>query len=52
LDKAKDLLTNTSLSVTDVCFSTGFENVAHFSKVFKDRFVFPPSELKKGSGLK
>ncbi|ATF13371.1 AraC family transcriptional regulator [Brevibacillus brevis X23] len=52
LDKAKELLTNTSLSVTDVCFSTGFENAAHFSKVFKDRFGFPPSELKKGSGLK
>ncbi|WP_245592363.1 helix-turn-helix domain-containing protein [Ectobacillus panaciterrae] len=31
LDKAKELLTHTSLSVSDVCFSTGFENIAHFS---------------------
>ncbi|MFJ5762975.1 helix-turn-helix domain-containing protein [Neobacillus sp. NPDC093182] len=30
LDRAKELLANSSLSVTDVCFSTGFENVGHF----------------------
>ncbi|WP_223192915.1 AraC family transcriptional regulator [Paenibacillus sedimenti] len=47
LDKAKELLTHTSLSVTDVCFSTGFENVSHFSKVFKERFGISPSLLKK-----
>jgi AraC family transcriptional regulator, exoenzyme S synthesis regulatory protein ExsA len=47
LDKAKELLTHTSFSVTDVCFSTGFENVSHFSKVFKERFGISPSLLKK-----
>ncbi|MDQ0113678.1 AraC family transcriptional regulator [Paenibacillus harenae] len=47
MDKAKELLTHTSLSVTDVCFSTGFENVSHFSKVFKERFGISPSLLKK-----
>lgn len=47
LDKAKELLTHTSLSVTDVCFSTGFENASHFSKVFKERFGISPSLLKK-----
>jgi AraC-like DNA-binding protein len=47
LDRAKELLTHSALSVTDVCFSTGFENIAHFSKVFKERFGFPPSELKQ-----
>ncbi|MDQ0872703.1 AraC-like DNA-binding protein [Paenibacillus sp. V4I3] len=47
LEKAKELLTHTSLSVTDVCFSTGFENIAHFSKVFKERFGISPSLLKK-----
>lgn len=46
LDKAKKLLAETSLSVTDVCFSTGFENVAHFSKVFKLQFGLPPSEYR------
>lgn len=47
LDKAKELLTHTSLSVTDVCFSTGFENASHFSKVFKERFGISPSLHKK-----
>ncbi len=46
LDKAKELLANTAFSVTDICFSTGFENIAHFSKVFKDRFGLPPSAFR------
>lgn len=46
LDKAEELLAETALSVTDVCFSTGFENIAHFSKVFKERFGLPPSEFR------
>lgn len=47
LDIAKELLLHTSLSVTDVCFSTGFENAAHFSKAFKERFGVAPSTYKK-----
>ncbi|MCH5585753.1 AraC family transcriptional regulator [Shimazuella sp. AN120528] len=47
LDKAEELLTHSNLSVTDICFTIGFENVAHFSKVFKNRFGYPPSALKK-----
>jgi AraC-like DNA-binding protein len=47
LDKAEELLTYSNLSVTDICFTIGFENVAHFSKVFKERFGYPPSTLKK-----
>ncbi|WP_234489489.1 helix-turn-helix domain-containing protein [Paenibacillus sp. S28] len=52
LDKAKELLAETVLSVTDVCFSTGFENIAHFSKVFKERFGLPPSEFRRQLRLK
>jgi AraC-like DNA-binding protein len=47
LNKARELLSETVLSVTDVCFSTGFENIAHFSKVFKERFGLPPSEFRQ-----
>ncbi|MCA0754243.1 helix-turn-helix transcriptional regulator [Paenibacillus sp. N4] len=46
LDIAKEMLVHSTLSVTDVCFSTGFENVAHFSKVFKERFGMSPSACK------
>lgn len=47
LEKAKELLTHSGLSVIDVCFATGFENVAHFSKVFKKKYGIPPSAVKK-----
>jgi AraC family transcriptional regulator, exoenzyme S synthesis regulatory protein ExsA len=49
LDMAREMLLHTSLSVTDVCFSTGFESVAHFSKVFKERFGMAPSACKPQS---
>ncbi|MNO41874.1 Exoenzyme S synthesis regulatory protein ExsA [compost metagenome] len=51
LDKAEELLKETALSVTDVCFSSGFENIAHFSKVFKERFGLPPSEFRQHQKL-
>lgn len=46
LSKAKELLTTTNMSVTDVCFTTGFENIAHFSRAFKTFFGTSPSFLK------
>ncbi|KAI7266586.1 hypothetical protein KC345_g8139 [Hortaea werneckii] len=50
LDKAQELLQHKSMSVTDVCYMTGFESVAHFSKVFKDRFGFPPTVYRQRMG--
>jgi len=47
LEKAKELLSYSGLSVTDACFSTGFENVAHFSKIFKIKYGVPPSEIRQ-----
>ncbi|WP_166333075.1 helix-turn-helix domain-containing protein [Sphingobacterium chungjuense] len=35
LEKAKDMLQTTSLSVAEICYSLGFENVSHFSRIFK-----------------
>lgn len=46
LDKAEKMLLETTLSVTDICYSTGFENIAHFSRVFKLRFGLAPSEFR------
>lgn len=47
LEKAKELLVSSGLSAIDVCFATGFENVAHFSKSFKKKYGVPPSDIKK-----
>lgn len=47
LEKAQQLLIETNLSVTDICYSSGFENIAHFSKVFKEEYGLPPSEFRQ-----
>lgn len=46
LAKAKDLLESTSLTISDICFSVGFENVSHFSRIFKDEYGIAPSSYR------
>lgn len=45
LQKAKELLA-TAMPVKDVCYSLGFENVAHFSRLFKAFHGIIPSSIK------
>ncbi len=47
IDKAKQLLKNTNLSITDICFSSGFNNRSHFSVVFKKKTGYSPSQYRK-----
>lgn len=44
LQHARDLLRNTTLSVHDVAFETGYSDSRSFSKAFKHRFGFSPVE--------
>ena len=30
------------MNVTEIAFESGFEDISHFSRVFKDRFNVPP----------
>lgn len=46
LKKAKELLEKTEMNVTDVCFTTGFESIAHFSRTYKAYFGTSPSSVK------
>jgi AraC family transcriptional regulator, glycine betaine-responsive activator len=43
LQRAKDLLQQTSLSILEVTSETGFVSVSHFSKSYKVFFGYPPS---------
>lgn len=55
LNKAKDLLVSTSLSVKEIAVITGFESQYYFSKFFKKRTGMSPIQLRnysRGESLK
>lgn len=43
LEKALELLTSTNMAVSTICYTLGFENTAHFSRVFKSHFGHSPT---------
>lgn len=47
LDHSAKLLVNSSASVTEIAFDSGFEDVSHFSRAFKDRFGIPPVSYRQ-----
>ncbi|MBS1665025.1 MAG: helix-turn-helix transcriptional regulator [Bacteroidetes bacterium] len=46
LEKARELLDSTTMTVTNICYTLGFENIAHFSRLFKEHFGLPPSAIR------
>ncbi len=44
LAKARQMLQASRMSVADVAYSLGFENPTHFSRIFKQRYGFSPSQ--------
>lgn len=46
LQHAKTLLLQAWGSVTDICYESGFSDLANFSRVFRQRFGMPPSKLR------
>jgi len=51
LEHAAKLLLNSPMNVTEVAFESGFEDVSHFSRVFKERFGVPPMTYRQDSSL-
>lgn len=47
ISKAKELLSSTLFTITDVCFMTGFQNSAHFSRVFKEITGYSPTYYRQ-----
>ena len=47
LKKAKFLLTNEDLTISEVAFKVGFASQGYFSTVFKSKFSVTPSEFKE-----
>lgn len=46
LDKAKSLLRNSPLSLTEIAFATGFASSSHFSRAYAAQFGQPPSSYR------
>jgi AraC-like DNA-binding protein len=47
LQKAKFLLADMQLSISEVAFKVGFSTQAYFSTVFKSKFSLTPSEYRE-----
>ncbi len=50
LDYSAGLLRSSQLNVTEIAFESGFEDVSHFSRVFKDRFNVAPLAYRQSAG--
>lgn len=48
INYAANLLLNTNLSVTDICFESGFGNVSCFYKSFNEAYGVSPNKYRKG----
>lgn len=48
VERAANILANSSQSVSQIAFETGFEDLSHFSRVFKKITGKNPTEYKKG----
>ncbi|MCB0277988.1 MAG: helix-turn-helix transcriptional regulator, partial [Calditrichaeota bacterium] len=44
---AGELLLKENASITQVAFDCGFEDVSHFTRVFKEKYDRTPSEFRK-----
>jgi len=49
LEKAKNLLRNSRMSIAEISEVTGFCTASHFSTAFLNFFAIPPSDYRKGS---
>ncbi|MBE6613291.1 MAG: helix-turn-helix domain-containing protein [Ruminococcaceae bacterium] len=49
LRNACRLLAGTSLSVTEICFSCGFESYSHFMRTFKERYHVSPLVFRRNN---
>ncbi|MBT8185859.1 MAG: response regulator [Eudoraea sp.] len=47
LQRAKELILSTDLNISEISYEVGFNDPSWFSRVFKEEFGYPPSDLHK-----
>lgn len=50
IERAKELLLNTSASVTEIAFSSGYNDIYYFNRVFRKAVDCSPMEFRKNGG--
>jgi transcriptional regulator GlxA family with amidase domain len=45
--KAGQLLTNTSMPITDICFEVGYRNLSNFNRIFLRHHNLTPTRYRK-----
>jgi len=51
LSVAEELLKNDNLSISEICYSCGFNDLSYFYRAFKDKFRSNPGQYRKKIGL-
>ena len=46
LKNAEDLIKNSDLPITEICFSSGFDSLEYFSTAFKNKYRLSPSRFR------
>jgi len=49
LEHARVLLNESDLNINQVCYDSGFINVSHFIKSFKEKYAIPPHKYRSGN---
>lgn len=51
LNYSANLLLNTNLSIIDICYECGFQNLSWFYRNFKKKYTATPAQFRKNSGM-
>jgi len=51
IDRASQLIIESDLSISEVCFQSGFNNISHFNRTFKKKKGNTPSEVRSEKRL-
>lgn len=51
LAKAKELLLNSELSVSEVAYKTGFSSLSYFHKIFRNHYHCTPRSLRTSKSI-
>jgi len=52
LDRALNLLQESSANISEIAFESGFQSIAYFDKCFKDQFGCSPKQVRQKDGKK